>query len=406
MSDYWFIHKDNHKFYFRTKIYQTKKSTNPRLAYDLILEILKEVIATGRISLEDASKSGSLKAQLDKLWVDCTEEQQLDLAQKLPDAALERNKKKMQNLRVKDEIESVKRKLSDYVVEKPSMASRIVYMDKSDYYNDESRNGLLLYVSKHPRECYVVHSEEDLNMALAEKTDTDNVTLVLSSDNNRKDGMFLHWHLETAGKGIGELIEAHPCIEHLRLISCATGSPNLEYMATHTPKEEKKSRGDNLSNRVLFVRENKSETALPYANDTMAAEIWLTIMSHDSNREFSISASPTYLHLDNQAHPTKFIGSSVGAPTGVNHHFAEDAPSWEQFKSITFSTLDGVKAEKYRARKIRTESPSGVESGIEESEAESGMEFKRRFSMTMSDLFQDAEEDEIPLMHPNRQSKL
>ncbi|KTD65611.1 hypothetical protein Lsan_0765 [Legionella santicrucis] len=111
----------------------------------------------------------------------------------------------------------------------PEKASRILFIDPNVYAQRHGKESIALYTQKHPHECCIIHNRSALEKVLKLHSNKDQtITLTIFADNNIDTGKkCLDWTLETVGKKLGEIVKAHPCIGHLNLITCYSGSLDI-----------------------------------------------------------------------------------------------------------------------------------------------------------------------------------
>lgn len=332
------------RFKFSAKDYKDNLAKNPDFVVQVMNEILNRIILNPGDTEVQGLRGDKHIEILNELWKDCTPQQKKMMANILPDKVLRKCKSEVLQIRQEDLLVNAQNRIASLCAPTLQSATKVLFINPKDYYDEESRKGLELYVSKHPGKCHIVHSQQALEAALTAKQGATDISLVLMSDNNRKDHRFLDWNLVNAGRELGIIIGRHECIGHVRLITCMGGLPNKEYMSSHKPLHEKRAERQEGSARMTFIY-NTTDMSLPYTEDSMAAKIWREAMRPNSARQLSLSASPTYLHLNQHDNPGHFIGSDKGAPFGVAHGYS-NTEAYERLKSITLSTEGGMKARK------------------------------------------------------------
>lgn len=216
----------------------------------------------------------------------------------------------------------------------PEQASRIIFIDAKVYLLRHGRESVALYSKKHPHECCIVHNKSALeNVLKLHKGRDQTITLAVFADNNfNKKKKCLDWTLETVGDELGKIAKAHPCIGHLNLFTCYSGS--LDVTKLHDAICFEKSTGSQDLSRSLSIYPKCSlPENNPFEMSTIAHQICQIVFPaiHEKERgPLVISASPRYIHNNE----SRFIGSSQGVPY-YPHSFSDEEDPLLHYKRIT-----------------------------------------------------------------------
>lgn len=216
----------------------------------------------------------------------------------------------------------------------PEHASRIIFINANVYAQRQGRESVAAYTRKHLHECCIVHNKSALENVLKLHKDKDQtISLVIFADNNiNKKKTCLDWTLETVGDKLGEIVKAHPCIGHLNLFTCYSGSLDITKLHEATCYEKSDGAQDLSRSLSVYPKSTHPENN-PFEIGTIAHQICEIIFPaiHEKKRgPVAISASPRYIHCNK----SRFIGSSQGTPYYPHSFFIEESPLLH-YKRIT-----------------------------------------------------------------------
>ncbi|KTD11686.1 hypothetical protein Lgra_1144 [Legionella gratiana] len=212
----------------------------------------------------------------------------------------------------------------------PQYASHVIYISNKDLNSKEGIESIALYTQKHPHECCIVTQKSALLHVLNHhKRENQTLTLVIFAHNNvNKKKAFLDWTIETAGKELGTLLNENPCIGHLNMFTCHSGS--LDSTKLNKAIFYEKSTGKQDLSRSLSVY---PQSALPEDNpftpDTLAHQIHQVVSSNictNKRGPITMTFSPIYILAWNN----QFIGTS-----NEYQYFFNEKNSLLHYKKIT-----------------------------------------------------------------------
>lgn len=216
----------------------------------------------------------------------------------------------------------------------PEHASRIIFINADVYAKRQGKESVSAYTTNHPDECCIVHNRSALENVLKLHEGKDQtITLVIFADNNvNKEKTCLDWTLETVGNKLGQIVKAHPCIGHLNLFTCYSGSLDVTRLE-EASCFEKSDGAQDLSRSLSVYPKSSLPENNPFEIGTIAHQICQIIFPaiHEKKRgPVAISASPRYIHCNE----SRFIGSSEGTPYYQHRFFTEESPLLH-YKRIT-----------------------------------------------------------------------
>lgn len=295
-----------------------------------------------RVRQQYPSQVNRLQPQCDKLLEFCTHDGiKNNLARLVSLTCFSEKRQEMAICQAQEE-------LKDFMSSRPPIdkTERIIFMRHSDLGRPSGRQELYLHARKHSN-TQVVFKEADLRALLDKLRDKKDLTLVVMADNSAdQKAPFLDWTVGEAHQHIAQIILDYPAIGALRAHVCYGARTNPSYFERHKPTDLKKTYGDKLGRALFFFDESDEE--LPFEESSFAAKIWRGVMAKAPGRAFSISSSPSFVHLDDVQNPSHYVGSEYGCPKpcdAAGHgFFTHREKEYDQLKTITLTTADGIKA--------------------------------------------------------------